>query len=39
MNLAIFGGRDVKVTAGDGPELRVKAVAVFGGIEVKESAG
>lgn len=34
--LSLFGGRDVKVSPGDGPEIRLRAVAVLGGIEVKE---
>jgi hypothetical protein len=35
--VSLFGGREVKVTPGEGPELQVKAIAVFGGVEVKES--
>jgi hypothetical protein len=32
---SLFGGRDVEVTAGQGPSLHIRAVAVFGGVEVK----
>ena len=31
----LFGGREVTVEAGDGPRVAVRAVAVFGSVEVK----
>ena len=34
--IGIFGGRTVKVTGSGGPSIRLRAYAVFGGIEVKE---
>ena len=34
--LSLFGGRELKVEPGDGPELAVRAIAVFGGVEIKE---
>ena len=34
--VSFFGGRDVKVTPADGPAVHVRAVAVLGGVEVKE---
>jgi hypothetical protein len=38
--ISLFGGRDVKVEPGDGPEIRVRAVAVLGGVSVtSRSAG
>lgn len=37
--LSLFGGRDVKVEPGDGPTVRVRAVAVLGGVSVKAGAG
>jgi hypothetical protein len=38
--VSLFGGRQVKLKPGDGPEIRVRAVAVLGGVEVTEpSAG
>jgi hypothetical protein len=33
--LSLFGGRDVKVPPGDGPTLRVRAFAVFGGVTIQ----
>jgi hypothetical protein len=33
---SIFGGRSVKVSEGAGPRIRLNAIAVFGGIEVRE---
>lgn len=36
--LSLFGGRSVTAVPGDGPELAVRAYAVFGGVEVKERA-
>jgi hypothetical protein len=35
---SLFGGRSVDVTQGDGPRFDFKAIAIFGGIEVKEQA-
>jgi hypothetical protein len=32
--LSLLGGRDVKVEAGDGPAIRIRAVAVLGGVSV-----
>ncbi len=32
--LSLLGGRDVKVPPGDGPTVRVRAVAVLGGVSV-----
>ena len=32
---SLFGGRDVDVAAGQGPALHIRAVAVFGSVEVK----
>jgi hypothetical protein len=34
--LSLLGGRDVRVPPGDGPEIRVRAVAILGGVEIKE---
>ena len=34
--LSLLGGRAVKSRQGDGPEILVHAVAVLGGIEIKE---
>lgn len=34
---SLFGGRSVKVGPGAGPDLRLNAVTVFGGIEVVEA--
>ncbi len=36
---SVLGGRSVKVEAGDGPEIAMKLVAVFGGIDVKDRDG
>jgi hypothetical protein len=33
---SIFGGRSVNVQEGDGPAIRLKAVAIFGGVEARE---
>ncbi len=33
---SVLGGRSVKVQPGEGPEIAMKLVAVFGGIEVKD---
>lgn len=35
--LSLLGGRDVKVPPGDGPEIRIRAFAVLGGVTVKPS--
>jgi hypothetical protein len=32
--LSLLGGRDVKVEPGDGPTIRVRAVAILGGVTV-----
>ena len=32
--LSLLGGRDVKVEPGDGPTIRIRAVAVLGGVSV-----
>jgi hypothetical protein len=37
--LSLFGGRDVKVAPGDGPTIRVRAVAIFGGVTIQSSGG
>ncbi len=34
--LGLFGGRTVKVTGSGGPSIRLRAYAIFGGVEVKE---
>jgi hypothetical protein len=33
--LSLFGGRDVKVPPGDGPTIRIRAFAVFGGVSIR----
>ena len=33
---SLFGGREAKVTPGEGPEVRVTAVALFGAVEIQE---
>jgi hypothetical protein len=35
--LSLFGGREVKVPPGDGPTIRVRAIAVFGGVTIRPS--
>src|SRR5262245_54174366 len=35
--LSLFGGRDVKVAPGDGPTIKVRAFAVFGGVTIQPS--
>lgn len=35
--LSLFGGRSVKVEPADGPRIHVRAIAILGGVEVKES--
>ena len=35
--LSLFGGRDVKVPPGDGPTIRVRAFAIFGGVTIQAS--
>lgn len=37
--LSLAGGRDVKVEPGDGPTIRIRAVAVLGGVSVKAATG
>ena len=32
---SLFGSRDVKVTGGDGPTIRLRAIAVLGSVTVK----
>lgn len=34
--LSLLGGRETKIEPGDGPEIAVRAIAVLGGVEVKE---
>lgn len=36
--LTLFGGRSVRVTPGDGPEMRMRLVSFLGGVDVKERA-
>jgi predicted membrane protein len=36
--LSLFGGCSVQVEPGDGPQLSVSATAIFGGVDVKDSA-
>jgi hypothetical protein len=35
--LSLFGGREVKVPPGDGPAIRIRAVAIFGGVTIRPS--
>ncbi len=35
--LSLFGGREVKVPPGDGPTIRVRAFAIFGGVAIRPS--
>lgn len=35
--VSLLGGRDVKVKAGDGPTIQVRAYAVLGGVAVKSA--
>jgi len=35
---SLFGGRDAVVSPGEGPDLHVTAVAVFGGVHIEEKA-
>jgi hypothetical protein len=35
--LSLFGGRDVEVPPGDGPTIRIRAFAIFGGVTIKPS--
>jgi hypothetical protein len=34
--MSLFGGRSVNVREGDGPRIKLNAIAVFGGVDVKE---
>jgi hypothetical protein len=36
LGLGLFGGRTVKVTGSGGPAIRLRAYAIFGGVEVRE---
>ena len=36
---SLLGGREVKVPPGDGPTIRIRAVAIFGGVTVQPSEG
>jgi hypothetical protein len=36
--LSLFGGTDVRVRPGDGPELTVRAFALFGGVNVTDES-
>lgn len=36
---SLLGGRDVKVAPGDGPVIRIRAVAVLGGVSVATRSG
>jgi hypothetical protein len=36
---SLFGGSDVRVKPGDGPELTVRAYALFGGVSVSDESG
>ncbi len=33
--LSLFGGREVKVPPGDGPTIRIRAFAIFGGVTIQ----
>jgi hypothetical protein len=35
--LSLFGGREVKVPPGDGPTIRIRAFAIFGGVTIRPS--
>ncbi len=35
---SLFGGREVTVPAGDGPAVKIRAVAVFGSVKVRPPA-
>jgi hypothetical protein len=37
--LSLLGGREVKVPPGDGPTIRVRAVAILGGVTIRPSEG
>lgn len=37
--LSLFGGREVKVPPGDGPTIRIRAFAAFGGVTIRPSEG
>lgn len=36
---SLFGGTDVRVKPGDGPEITVRAYALFGGVNVSDESG
>jgi hypothetical protein len=36
---SLFGGTDVRVRPGDGPEIAVRAFALFGGVNVSDESG
>jgi hypothetical protein len=36
---SLFGGADVRVKPGDGPEINVRAFALFGGVNVSDESG
>jgi hypothetical protein len=36
---SLFGGTDVRVKPGDGPEITVRAFALFGGVNVSDESG
>lgn len=36
---SLFGGTDVRVKPGDGPEISVRAFALFGGVNVSDESG
>lgn len=36
---SLFGGTDVRVQPGDGPEIAVRAFALFGGVNVSDESG
>ena len=35
--VSLFGGRDVKVPPGDGPAIKIRAFAMFGGVTIRPS--
>jgi hypothetical protein len=37
--LSLLGGREARVTPGDGPEPHLTAVAILGGVQMKEGTG
>lgn len=36
---SLFGGSDIRVKPGDGPEITVRAYALFGGVNVSDESG